>query len=147
MRDELLSELCLVSFKCSYIANKTFHSRLVSNLQLSATPALSPEVMSDIASGSIKGCRVYLFFLCLRQMHCVYRVMRRSIRSFNIPHWTTDGHLIIVRTGRWGTLTLLGGVRNLNRKCRVYPTLYTCSNGGKESASVGKWMKKTCFTM
>lgn len=75
------------------------------------------------------------------------KTTRRSIRSFNIPHRTTDGHLIIVRTGRWGTLTLLGGVRNLNRKCRVYPTLYTCSNGGKESASVGKWMKKTCFTL
>ena len=50
LHNELLSELCLVSFKCSFVEYKTFHSWRVSNLELSATPALSPEVMSCIVS-------------------------------------------------------------------------------------------------
>ena len=49
------------------------------------------------------------------------------MRSFNIPHWETHGHLTVFPArGSREFEPCLAGVGNLNRKCQLFPAEHKC---------------------
>ena len=53
--------------------------------------------------------------------------MHWSMRSFNIPHWATHGHLTVFSArGSREFEPCLAGVGNLNRKCQLFPAEHKC---------------------
>ena len=53
--------------------------------------------------------------------------MHWSMRSFNIPHWATHGHLTVFPArGSREFEPCLAGVGNLNRKCQLFPAEHKC---------------------